>query len=156
LESSLTHSQKVFRLVTDDCDRTPECPLYESGQKSSKKLLDYFEFLRDKAPLGQAYHQTKITADAVEDIIYSSLPYSNRMKSIFEAVRLAMVGHPEQLVDLILASNDSNLIAKMAILCVDLDNSEKYSLDEWTEKMKSLDDVSSLGGNILSSHLLIW
>jgi hypothetical protein len=130
------------------------------GRITYEFLFKYLAFLNRKAPKILPDDGTgggvMVTADMVESLIYSSLPYPTNMKSVFQAIQLAIGGFPETLVDLNTEINNSNIIGKMAVLCADLDRSVTYSLAEWENKMKDLEDISSVGSNILSSHLLIW
>jgi hypothetical protein len=153
----------TLEVVTKQCDRDPNCPLYGAGRSSKDiiyKLL--YDLGNEPKVIIDEIQPGILTAEMVEVCIFRMLRSASKVKSIIEHIALANNGSPNKLYLLCLQQSPSrhdikvkNPYAHIAISCADREDSSHYSLEQWKENMELLNYLS-FPARLFGSQLLTW
>jgi hypothetical protein len=137
----LRDSFKVLKELGNECDKSPNCALYQIGKSSLEKIYTLMDQLKKKPMLVKNTEVPGLlTFDDIEFTVFYALFVPSTWPKLMEAIALALNGDAKMLYELSSSSNNADctndnsaMMARYAIACADADDYSKTQLSEWLE-----------------------
>lgn len=167
ISNSLRDAHASLVAITNLCDKSEFCELkkqgmslFMKGRKSLDAITNIISELRTKPKIFEDSQEPGVlTAEMVEQLLFSSIYSPSKWEKVAEAFALAENGLSKRLYEYSVLVKNSDLFGNtklMAIFCADNDDSRKYSIDEWMDKIFELEKELSFPVRIWGSHFLPW
>jgi pimeloyl-ACP methyl ester carboxylesterase len=167
LKGDLRETTSVLKSLGDECDKTPNCVLYEKGTYSLLRILKVINDLKSTPLLVMdSVIPGILTSETVEQILFSSLYRSVTWPQFTKGIKSAEKGNGKELYELGIdtksvqcpGTNVNDMSANSAILCADTaPSSSQYSLEDWIDLSKKYsDELSPLAAHQWASEFLPW
>jgi hypothetical protein len=153
----LQGTDQALLQITDQCDKSPECPLYNPNEKSLKAIRRLIKTLRDQPAI---YFDKDVagivTEEMAEELLLNSLGSPLRFYRVAVAFAAFDRGSTKQLYFLTSGPKTTftDLSIFLATYCADSKDIRNMSLEKWMSKVESVENRYFFLGNQFASRLM--